>query len=104
MPLTQLKRTSAVSALSLLAALLCSCTTQLTEEGEHVSLITVAKAFGCELVDTLTVQGASADDALNSALNETARLGADSLAVDSVDEVGGDTEITGGALKCRQER
>lgn len=102
MPRTTLKRTSTVSTAFFLAVLLSGCTTQLTEGGENVSLITAAKASGCELINSLTVQGSSADDALNSALNETAKLGGDSLAVESVDEVGGDTEIKGGALKCRQ--
>ncbi|MDH0640179.1 DUF4156 domain-containing protein [Pseudomonas sp. GD03860] len=84
----------------LLTALLSGCTTQLTEKGEKVGLVTAAKAAGCGLIDTFTVQGDSADDALNIALNKAAELGGDSLGVESVNEIGGDSEIKGVALTC----
>lgn len=83
-----------------LAALLTGCTTQLTEKGEKVGLVTAAKASGCVLINTFTVQGNSADDALNIALNKAANLGADSLGVESLEEVARNSELKGVALKC----
>lgn len=100
MPLIKSIRTSVAPAALLLTTLLVGCTTQLTEKGEKVGLVTAPKAAGCVLIDAFTAQGDSADDALNIALNQAAALGGDSLGVESVNEVGGDSEIKGVALKC----
>lgn len=98
MPLTK----SALLRTLLMTTFLHGCTTQLTEKGSKVGLVTAAKAAGCELVDSVKVKGSSADDALNSALNKAAALGGDSLGVESVDEVDGDAEVKGVALKCQR--
>lgn len=101
MPLTKPNRTPAACTL-LLTALLAGCTTQLTSEGAKVGLVTAPQASGCTVIHEFAVQGSSADDALNIALNETAKLGGDSLGVESVNDADGDSEINGVALKCRQ--
>lgn len=84
----------------LLIALLTGCTTQLTNEGAKVNLVTAPKASACDVIDVFKVQGGSADDALNLALNQAAEMGGNGLGVESVNEVGGDSEINGVALKC----
>lgn len=85
-----------------MTTLLASCTTQLTDEGEKVGLVTAAKASNCVLLGTFTARGSSADDALNIAFNRAAKLGGDGLGVVSVDEVDGDAEIKGAALTCHR--
>lgn len=96
MPLTHLLRTSAL----LLTALLTGCITQLTDDGARVNLVTAPKAASCEVIKPFKFQGSSADDALNTALNEAAKLGGNGLGVESVTDVEGRTEINGVALKC----
>lgn len=86
----------------LLTALLTGCTTQLTREGEKVNLVTAPKASACDVIDEFKAQGSSADDALNIALNQAAEMGSNGLGVESVNEVAGDSEINGVALKCRR--
>ncbi|MEG0861825.1 MAG: hypothetical protein RSG79_19695 [Pseudomonas sp.] len=98
MPLTK----STMVAVLLLIALLTGCTTQLTNEGAKVSLVTAPKASACDVIDVFKVQGGSADDALNLALNQAAEMGGNGLGVESVNEVGGDSEVNGVALKCRR--
>ncbi|MNN85175.1 hypothetical protein D3C81_2024330 [compost metagenome] len=93
---------STVAAVLLMTALLTGCTTQLTNEGAKVSLVTAPKASACDVIDVFKVQGGSADDALNLALNQAAEMGGNGLGVESVSEVGGDSEINGVALKCRR--
>ncbi|MDD2050549.1 hypothetical protein [Pseudomonas putida] len=87
---------------ALLITLLAGCTTQLTNEGAKVSLVTAPKAAGCDVIHEFKAQGSSADDALNIALNQTAKIGGNGLGVESVNEVDGDSEINGVALKCRR--
>lgn len=86
----------------LLTALLAGCTTQLTDKGAKVGIVTAAKATGCNVMEEFTVQGSNADDALNLALNKAGALGGDSLGVESVNEIDGDAEVKGVALKCQR--
>lgn len=86
----------------LLTALLAGCTTQLTNEGAKVNLVTAPTASACDVIGEFNTQGSSADDALNIALNQTAKMGGNGLGVESVNEVDGDSEINGVALKCRR--
>ncbi|MBA1204817.1 hypothetical protein G7009_24175 [Pseudomonas capeferrum] len=90
-----------LTATLLMSALLGGCTTQLTEKGQQINLVTASSVNACYLVETFTVQGWSADDALNTAFNKAAELGVDSMGVKSVSE--GD-EITALAFDCRIDR
>lgn len=96
MPLTK----PALITILFTTTLLPGCITQLTTEGAKVNLVTAPKATACDVIDVFKVQGDSADDALNLALNEAAEMGGNGLGVESVNEVGGDSEINGVALKC----
>lgn len=80
---------------------LTACTTQLTGEGSKVDLVTASTSAHCDLIKILTVKGSDADDALRIAFNDSAQLGADSMAVASGKEIDSGTEINGVALKCR---
>jgi outer membrane PBP1 activator LpoA protein len=86
----------------LLSTLLTGCTTQLTREGAKVNLVTAPKASACDVIHEFKAQGSSADDALNIALNQAAEMGGNGLGVESVNEVRGDSEINGVALKCQR--
>lgn len=96
MPLHLAPSTHLAAAL-LATALLPGCTTQLTEKGQQVNLVTASSVNACDLIDTFTLQGSSADDAINLAFNRAGELGADSMGVKSVDE---DGEIKALAFNC----
>ncbi|WP_053157389.1 hypothetical protein [Pseudomonas protegens] len=76
-----------------------ACTTQLTEAGKQVDLVTASSAQACKVLTAFTVKGSSNGDALNMAFNKAAELGADSM---SVVNVGSASDIQAAALKCRQ--
>lgn len=80
--------------------LLSACSTQLTEQGVKVDLVTAASSNQCSLVKMFTVRGSSPDETLRMAFNEAAALGADSMAVADGKETSGGAEITGAALTC----
>ncbi|AZC27068.1 MULTISPECIES: hypothetical protein [Pseudomonas] len=77
--------------------LICGCTTQLTEAGRQVSLVTAASAQACKVLKPFTVKGSSNADALNMAFNKSAELGGDSVAVVDVAD---DSSIQAAALQC----
>ncbi|MBC2656990.1 hypothetical protein H7A76_16245 [Pseudomonas sp. MSSRFD41] len=83
-----------------MATLLCACTTQLTEGGRQVNLVTAASAQACKVLKAFTVKGSSNGDALNMAFNRTAELGGDSV---SVIDVGDDSSLQAAALQCRRD-
>lgn len=82
----------------LVASLISACTTQLTEAGKQVNLVTASSANSCKVIKGFSVKGSSNGDALNTAFNKTAELGGDSV---SVINVGEDAKIQVAALKCR---
>ncbi|NMY02184.1 hypothetical protein HBO12_04425 [Pseudomonas sp. WS 5059] len=83
-------------------ATLCACSTQLTEQGLNVNLVTATSSNQCNLVRVFTVRGASADETLRMAFNEAGALGADSMAVADGKETPDGAEITGAALICHK--
>ncbi|PHN56244.1 hypothetical protein AO268_30250 [Pseudomonas sp. ICMP 8385] len=96
-------KTPSKTLLTLMAmATLCACSTQLTEQGLNVSLVTATSSNQCNLIRMFTVRGAGADETLRMALNEAGALGADSMAVADGKETSDGAEITGAALICRQ--
>ncbi|MBY8971791.1 MULTISPECIES: hypothetical protein [Pseudomonas] len=90
--------TLAFAAVSVLPA----CSTQLTERGFNVNLVTASSSNQCRLIEMFTVQGSGPDDTLRRALNRAAVLGADSMAVADGKETADGAEIRGAALICRQ--
>ncbi|MCO7634102.1 DUF4156 domain-containing protein [Pseudomonas guariconensis] len=95
MPLTKLAASTAIT----LAIALAGCTTQLTEKGQRVNLITASSVHACDLVELFTLKGSSADDAMNLAFNKAGELGANSVGVKSVS---GSGEITALAFNCHR--
>ncbi|WP_411389082.1 hypothetical protein [Pseudomonas sp. MPB23] len=89
----------AVPLLILIAVLIPACTTQLTEAGKQIHLVTASSAQGCSVVKAFTVQGSSNGDALNLAFNKAAEVGGDSVSVIHVGEGG---KMQAAALKCRR--
>lgn len=88
-------------ALSAMASL-TACTTQLTKAGSKVDLVTASTADHCDLIKIFTVKGSDADDALRMAFNDSAQLGADSMAVASGRKTDSGTEIDAAALTCHR--
>ena len=81
---------------------LTACTTQLTGKGSKVDLVTASTADHCDLIKIFTVEGSDADEALRIALNDSAQLGADSMAVASGRKTDSGTEIDAAALTCHR--
>ncbi|MDN7143487.1 hypothetical protein KC131_22810 [Pseudomonas sp. JQ170] len=79
------------------------CSTQLTDAGAKVDLVTAASSQHCDLVSMFTVQGADPDETLRMAFNRAAVLGADSLAVADGKETSDGAEINGAALVCHPQ-
>ncbi|MGE8412249.1 MAG: DUF4156 domain-containing protein [Pseudomonas sp.] len=82
------------------ATMICACTTQLTDAGRQVNLVTAASAQACKVLKAFTVKGSSNGDALNMAFNRAAELGGDSV---SVIDVGDDASLQAAALQCRSD-
>jgi hypothetical protein len=89
----------AAPLLILIAVLISACTTQLTEAGKQINLVTASSAHACNVVKAFTVQGASNGDALNTAFNKAAEVGADSVSIVDVGD-GGKMQVA--ALNCRR--
>ncbi|KJK06960.1 MULTISPECIES: hypothetical protein [Pseudomonas] len=87
--------------LCIAAVLLGGCSTQLTEAGAKVSLVTAASSEHCNLLQMFTVQGSDPDETLRMAFNRAADLGADSMAVANGEENTDGAKIEGAALRCR---
>ncbi|MNF50982.1 hypothetical protein D3C76_739550 [compost metagenome] len=79
-----------------------ACSTQLTEKGFNVNLVTASSSDQCSLIKMFTVQGSDPDETLRMAFNEAAALGADSMAVADGKEIASGAEIKGAALICRK--
>ncbi|UVL43214.1 hypothetical protein LOY55_14450 [Pseudomonas sp. B21-040] len=79
-----------------------ACSTQLTEKGFNVNLVTASSSDQCSLIKMFTVQGSDPDETLRMAFNEAAVLGADSMAVADGKETASGAEIKGAALTCRK--
>ena len=79
-----------------------ACSTQLTEQGLKVNLVTASSSNQCSLIRMFTVQDSDPDDTLRMAFNEAGALGADSMAVADGKEIASGAEITGAALICRK--
>ena len=90
--------TLAFAAIGVLPA----CSTQITERGFNVNLVTASSSNQCRLIEMFTVKGSDPDDTLRRALNQAAVLGADSMAVADGKETAGGAEIRGAALICRK--
>jgi len=89
----------AAPLLILIAVLISACTTQLTEAGKQINLVTASSAHACNVAKAFTVQGASNGDALNMAFNRAAEVGADSV---SIVDVGDGGKMRVAALNCRR--
>nr|BFD40946.1 hypothetical protein FFPRI1PSEUD_24450 [Pseudomonas sp. FFPRI_1] len=74
-----------------------ACTTQLTEEGRNIKLVTVSSVQGCKILEAFTVKGSSNNDALNQAFNKAAKLGGDSIGIVNMGE---NFSIQVAALRC----
>ncbi|MCW2271351.1 hypothetical protein D3C77_00640 [compost metagenome] len=85
------------------AALVGGCSTQLTEAGAKVDLVTAASSQHCNLLSMFTVQGSDPDETLRMAFNRAAVLGADSMAVADGKETTDGAEINGAALVCHPQ-
>ncbi|WP_339529346.1 hypothetical protein [Pseudomonas mucidolens] len=88
-----------VSLLLMIATSTVACTTQLTDAGQQVNLVTASSAQACQVIKGFTVKGSSNGDALNMAFNKAAELGGDSMSVVNVEE---DARIQAAALNCRR--
>lgn len=94
-------RNSLSFAIALIAtASISACSTQLTQDGSNINLVTASSADHCDLLKIFTVQGSDPDETLRIAFNEAARLGADSMAVAGGRETSTGSEISGAALNC----
>lgn len=90
-------------ALALIAlASISACSTQLTEKGSKVDLVTASSSDRCNLIKIFTVQGLDPDETLRMAFNEAGALGADSMAVADGKEIATGAEINGVALSCQK--
>ncbi len=82
--------------------LLAGCSTQLTEAGSKVELITPTAADQCDMMDMFKVTGSSTDDVLHKVLNHVAEIGGDSAGISSGRDVADGREVTAVALKCHK--
>ncbi|WP_443700606.1 hypothetical protein [Pseudomonas sp.] len=89
----------AAPLLILIAVLISACTTQLTEAGKQINLVTASSANACHVVKAFTVEGSTNGDALNTAFNKAAEVGADSVSIVDVRD-GGKMQVA--ALNCRR--
>ncbi|MCW8279115.1 hypothetical protein IMF27_29510 [Pseudomonas sp. PCH199] len=90
-------------ALALIAlGSISACSTQLTQKGSKVDLVTASSSDGCILIKMFTVKGSNRDETLRMAFNEAGVLGADSMAVADGKEIATGAEINGVALSCQK--
>ena len=90
------------SALLVLTTMISACSTQLTEQGLGVSLVTASSSNQCNLIKMFTVRGSGPDETLRLSFNAAGALGADSMAVADGKETSDGAEITGAALICHK--
>lgn len=82
--------------------MLSACSTQLTEQGQGVNLVTASSSSQCDLIKMFSVQGSGPDETLRLAFNAAGALGADSMAVADGKETPDGAQITGAALLCHK--